>query len=531
LIENGDYEEIIDGRLVNNNPINTMQNNLKKHLKEHVENGNITQNFANSLILPNPTVPHLYGLPKIHKPGGRKMRQIISCCNSPIVNLAKWVARELQSLCFEMEFEVKNSLDFVEKVKDVELEDDELMVSFDVEALFPSVPLNHALNTIKHHLSRMDIPQQKRNFLIKSIELCAEMNQFQFRGKFYKQTSGLPIGLPVSPILSSFFMLHFENKIKRYRWFPRVYFRYVDDIFAIVKANEVEEVKNLLCSQFESINFTVEREKEGKLPFLDLNIERRNRKLDFSIYRKPSATQLFIGADSNHSKSHKFAAFHSMFHRLFNIPMSLENFNTEKDYIFSTGLLNGFNTLNKMFKKHERKREITNITSLESIDEDVSKFISIPFCPPLTHRLSNELKKFGYRVVYNNNGEKLSDLLGSTKDRIPDDEKSGIYEINCLDCDATYIGKSKRKIKIRGKEHQDDCRKPPSEEKPVAKHSIELNHNLGEIKLLKEVRKVSQLDSYESLFLNRFSNKNLINIQKLGNNPSVLYKFVQSQGS
>jgi hypothetical protein len=31
--------------------------------------------------------------------------------------------------------------------------------------------------------------------------------------------------------------------------------------------------------------------------------------------------------------------------------------------------------------------------------------------------------------VYNNNGEKLSDLLGSTKDRIPDAEKSGIYEI------------------------------------------------------------------------------------------------------
>jgi hypothetical protein len=157
--------------------------------------------------------------------------------------------------------------------------------------------------------------------------------------------------------------------------------------------------------------------------------------------------------------------------------------------------------------------------------------LSIPFCPPLTHRLSNELKKFGYRIVYNNNGEKLSNLLGSTKDKIPDDEKSGIYEINCQDCDATYIGKSKRKIKIRGKEHQDDCRKPPSEEKPVAKHSIEFDHNLGEIKLLKEVRKVSQLDSYESLFLERFRNKNLLNIQKLGNNPSVLYKFVQSQVS
>jgi hypothetical protein len=100
--------------------------------------------------------------------------------------------------------------------------------------------------------------------------------------------------------------------------------------------------------QFESINFTVEHEKESKLPFLDLNIERQNGKLSFSIYRKPTATQLFIGADSNHSRSHKFAAFHSMFQKLFNIPMSLKNFNTEKDYIFQTGLLNGYSydTLN-----------------------------------------------------------------------------------------------------------------------------------------------------------------------------------------
>jgi hypothetical protein len=34
-----------------------------------------------------------------------------------------------------------------------------------------------------------------------------------------------------------------------------------------------------------------------------------------------------------------------------------------------------------MFKKHERKRDVAAITYLESIDEDVIKFISILFCP------------------------------------------------------------------------------------------------------------------------------------------------------
>jgi retron-type reverse transcriptase len=112
--------------------------------------------------------------------------------------------------------------------------EDEILVSFDVESLFPSVPLEPTLNTIKHHVSRQNIPKSKKEFLIKAVELCMETNQFQFRGKFFKQKSGLPIGSSLSPQLASFFMLHFENRIKRNSWFPRFYVLYVDDILAVV---------------------------------------------------------------------------------------------------------------------------------------------------------------------------------------------------------------------------------------------------------------------------------------------------------
>jgi hypothetical protein len=121
----------------------------------------------------------------------------------------------------------------------------------------------------------------------------------------------------------------------------------------------------------------------------------------------------------------------------------------------------------------------------------------------------------------------LSDLLGGTKDRVQDkNEKSGIYEIKCSACNSKYIGQTKRKLKVRFKEHEDDCKKAINEEKPLAKHSIEFDHPLGEIKLLKEVQKAYQLDTYESLYLFKNRNENLINVQSLGNNPSVLYKFV-----
>jgi hypothetical protein len=325
-------------------------------------------------------------------------------------------------------------------------------------------------------------------------------------------------------------MLHLENKVKRQKWFPRIYLRYVDDIFAVIKKNDVENIREKLSSQFDSINFTVEIEQDNQLPFLDILVKKEEGNLSFSIYRKPTSTQLFIQNDSSHSKQHKMAAFNSMFNRLLSIPMKTEDFEKEKEYIFQTGKINGFSKiqLEKLLKKHERKREIQNLTSLEIIEQDPPKYISLPFAPPLTYKLDNELRKFGFKVAYNNNG-KLSDILGTAKDKVMDEnEKSGIYQIECSNCDAIYIGQTKRKLKTRYKEHLDDVKKTMNDEKPLAKHAIEQDHQLGPIKLLKEVKKPHQLDAYESLYLFKNKNKNLLNCQIEGNNPSVLFKFTES---
>jgi hypothetical protein len=298
----------------------------------------------------------------------------------------------------------------------------------------------------------------------------------------------------------------------------------------VVKKEDVEKIRTNLSSQFESINFTVETETDNQLPFLDILVKREHENLSFSIYRKPTSTQLFIQNDSNHCKQHKMAAFNSMFNRLLSIPMKVEDFEKEKEYIFQTGKINGYSkiTLEKLLRKHERKRDIRNLTSLEVIEPETTKYISLPFAPPLTNKLDNELRKFGFKVAYNNNG-KLSDLLGTAKDKIIDDnEKSGIYEIKCSSCDAIYIGQTKRKLKTRYKEHLEDVKKAVNDEKPLAKHLIEENHQAGEIKLLKEVRKNHQLNAYESLYLFKNKHKNLLNCQIEGNNPSILFKFNES---
>jgi hypothetical protein len=67
---------------------------------------------------------------------------------------------------------------------------------------------------------------------------------------------------------------------------PRFYRRYVDDVIAIVEKGKAEETLKLLNSMHENIEFTVERQGEGKLPILDILIIRNGEHLEFEIYRK-----------------------------------------------------------------------------------------------------------------------------------------------------------------------------------------------------------------------------------------------------
>lgn len=98
------------------------------------------------------------------------------------------------------------------------------------------------------------------------------------------------MGSKLSPLLADVFMSDFENQAQKQKMFPRIWWRYVDDIFAPVKERYLDQTLSLLNSQHSTINFTVEKETDGKLPFLDLLISRKDdNTLKFGIYRKPTA--------------------------------------------------------------------------------------------------------------------------------------------------------------------------------------------------------------------------------------------------
>ena len=60
------------------------------------------------------------------------MRPIVSFINSPLYNLSKYLSKLLSPLVGRTKFTVKNSYEFADLLKDVNVKSNECMVSFDV---------------------------------------------------------------------------------------------------------------------------------------------------------------------------------------------------------------------------------------------------------------------------------------------------------------------------------------------------------------------------------------------------------------
>jgi hypothetical protein len=89
------------------------------------------------------TIAKFYGLPKIHK-DNNPLRPIVSLPGSPTYNLSKYLADILKPLVSTSPHSVKNVNAFLSKIKDIHVEPDEIMISFDVVSLFTSIPLDTA---------------------------------------------------------------------------------------------------------------------------------------------------------------------------------------------------------------------------------------------------------------------------------------------------------------------------------------------------------------------------------------------------
>ena len=119
------------------------------------------------------------------------------------------------------------------------------LVSYDVTALFTSMPVDQALTIIREKLHEDTTFKQRCQLdveqVIELLGLCLNTTYFVHNNKFYQQTHGAAMGSPVSPIVCNLYMENFEKiALSSAPSPPSMWLRYVDDTFVKIHEYDVD---------------------------------------------------------------------------------------------------------------------------------------------------------------------------------------------------------------------------------------------------------------------------------------------------
>ncbi|MCP4458425.1 MAG: hypothetical protein GY816_10445, partial [Cytophagales bacterium] len=177
--------------------------------------------------------------------------------------------------------------------------------------------------------------------------LCSS-TYFKFEDATYKQLRGVPMGSPVSVAIAEIFMHLLESSALDCCPNPPIFYgRYIDDIIVITKSpTELQRfhqhMNNSCATLVTTINFTMEAEEGGSLPFLDISISRSANRLNFSVYRKKTHSDRYCHPHSSIPRSILSGIVKGMRYRAQKYCDTKDALTKEISHLDSTFLKNGY---------------------------------------------------------------------------------------------------------------------------------------------------------------------------------------------
>lgn len=271
-------------------------------------------------FLLGPTVPRpriFYILPKIHKPPEKwphpsKMpegRPIISNVESETYHISQYIDSFVNPLAMKHDSYLKNTYDFINKIRNKNISKEAFIVTADVSALYTNMDHTRTINCVRETFLKYPDPKRPDRHLLDLLHIALTNNDFQFDGKFFLQTCGTPMGFSAAVGLANLYLLEFDEKAKNgFKIPPIYYFRYIDDVFFIWVGNEKSllEFRDFLNTLIPGISITFEYSK-CSANFLDTTVFKHTEENGFhtlqtKVFFKPTDTHQLLHTDSFHPK-------------------------------------------------------------------------------------------------------------------------------------------------------------------------------------------------------------------------------------
>jgi len=478
--------------VIKKNPIKTIEKDLNNILKRWSQKDYISKQQFFKLRSSDSILPRAYGLPKVHKLN-TPFRLIVSSVNTALYTMASFLHDIITYSLKNMNKYTTNSFDLYNTLSGKWIGDTDVLISLDVVSLFTNVPIDLAIDSVGSRWCYIQrntrIP--KNEFLL-AINFILTSTFFTFNNVIYKQTFGTPMGSPLSPIIADLVMQDLENTcLDRINHQLTFYFRYVDDIVMAAPSDKIDLIFNTFNDFHNRLKFTKEIEENRSISFLDLRLTvSYNNTIEIDWFQKKTFSGRFLSFHSGHPMCHKIGLIYSLIDRAF--LLSHTKFHQKNiEFVINILLKNGypldliFNKINKRLKTLIQFKNYNNYNSNSNkhINNKTNDFNNpktitvIPYISKISEMVAATIDKSrfitGYRVL-----NSLASFIKVHKDRVALlSTNNVVYKISCNDCEASYVGQTKRQLKTRIKEHCYNLKSVASSPSVITEHIRQHSHS------------------------------------------------------
>uniref|UniRef100_A0A8C5Q1A3 Reverse transcriptase domain-containing protein n=1 Tax=Leptobrachium leishanense TaxID=445787 RepID=A0A8C5Q1A3_9ANUR len=290
-------------------PIKDIKERINILLQEGLDKEILNQQEYNNIKMEYTKTPHMYILPKIHKyPTNPPGRPIVAGIDSITSHLSKYVDLILQPIVCKIPSHLKDTLDVLTLLKDLRLENSDILVTCDVNALYSSIPHQMGLKVVEKEISKVDsINPEQLSFILNSINFILKNNYFKFEEDFFIQLKGTKMGTKFALSYANLYMAGWESQFvygSRSWALGNLlsYKRYIDDIFFVWRGSE-ENLQAFLTS-LDSPEWGIKLDSKWSrecVNFLDLKIYREGDNIKTKTFFKEVDMNTFIEKTSCHN--------------------------------------------------------------------------------------------------------------------------------------------------------------------------------------------------------------------------------------
>ena len=334
VMNNGDSKQYY--LRVNEIELEKTKSKIRNIVQEGLDNKILSKEEYEAMLAEDKEAAKFYCTFKVHKDHqpmtAPPPRPIVSGSGSATENIAAFVEYHIKDISKQHQSYLQDTPDFLRYIENINkgpaLENNQILVTWDVVGLYNNIPHEEGLESLKEGLEQRNTPEIPTDYLVRLMEIILKNNLFNFHEELWRQEIGCAMGTKPAPSYADIFMARKVDKLiislaqnlgKNNKSPLTIFKRFLDDIFSIFQGTtkNLHKLFDEMNKLHQTIKFTMNHtsppneseddrcqcSQQVAIPFLDVLCSIQYGKIETDLYRKETDRNMYLLPSSCHPPS------------------------------------------------------------------------------------------------------------------------------------------------------------------------------------------------------------------------------------